>query len=184
MSRLLAITALVLLGGCAIWVHAPRISVASAGAESITAAEPKRAAVVRLWADDVAVVVTVRADDPYSPVRVQVVPAGAAEIGVSTDGVEAVVGAWRLGDGRRRYLRTRVPRSLVPYVAVEVPAGAELLLEFDPGVVTPRKDLAVGDEIAFDVYVVLADGRTRDIPVRLYVTELSRDWHIGLIPTH
>ena len=134
------------------------------------------------WADHdgrlAAVSLAVSANDPYTPVKVRVRPTGAATVTVTRDGARtAPAGAFRLTDGGENYIGTRVPRAFRFGEALGVPAGADLLLEFDPGTVLDDDSVSEGDEIGFDLRVDVG-AESEVLPVRLTVEDIDRDWSL------
>lgn len=180
-SRPIAACALlaVSLGGCVLYVYEPDLRVESEidGWESTAAMARQADAAFHARLADV--LVSVRADDPFTPVRARVRPGAAATVTVLRDGGAAgTVGAWRLGDRNGLYLSSRVPRPFAFGDALEAPAGAELLLEFDPHTVVDGDSVTSGCMVAFSLRFE-SGGDVETMPVALRVADVHRGWAIG-----
>ena len=179
-GRLALVILALSLSGCLVRVYDPRLELSSdvEGWHTEPGLSYQADAAYRDQRGELTV--SARADDPYTPVRLRVRPADAAIVTVSRPGNKlGVAGAWRLGDRAGHYLETRVPRALEFGTPLHVPAGADLLIEFDPAAVCPDASLSEGDTVAIDVRIA-SSGSVETIPVRLSVTERDRKWYIGL----
>jgi hypothetical protein len=167
------------LGGCVLFVYEPKLRVESEaeGWESDREMQYRADATYSGRLSDV--LISVRADDPFTPVRARVRPGAAVTLTVQrAGGVAGSVGAWRLGDRQDRYFKSRVPRSFAFGDVLDVPAGTDLLLEFDPRTVIEGDEPASGDVVAFELHIESA-GDSETVPVALRVADVHRDWAIG-----
>ena len=123
--------------------------------------------------------VSARADDPYTAVRLRVRPGAAAAVTLSReDPAPGDIGAWRLTDRKSHYVGTRVPRTFGFGEAVSVPPDTDLVVEFDPGTVHPGSSLAGDDPIQFDLRVQVGN-ELEAVAVRLRVVDTHRGWYVG-----
>jgi len=112
-------------------------------------------------------------------VRLRVRPGDRASVTVTKESASTgALGAWRLTDREGHFVATRVPRVLGLGETVTVPAGTDLLVEFDPGTVFPGSSLSSGDPIEIDLSVQVRDD-IESVPVRLTVADTHRGWYVG-----
>lgn len=173
---LLAVT----LGGCVLYVYEPKLRVESEAEGWVQDKDMQSSADATFTGRLAEAVVSARADDPYTPVRTRVRPGAAATVTVFRDGgAPGPVGAWRIGDRKGRYVKSRVPRPFAFGDVLDVPEGTDLLLEFDPRSVVPGEAPSSGDLIAFTLRIE-SGGDTETITVALRVADVHRSWAIGL----
>jgi hypothetical protein len=181
----------VLLGGCMVQMKDPTLKVGADSDEWQTNAESDTRSDASYHGRLADLVVSGKAADPYTPVRLRVRPSDAATVTVSReDGYTGVAGAWRLrdrnvyvggwrpADPKEYYIGTRVPCALGFGDPVAVPSGTDLVVEFDPGTVSPGTSLSSGDHIEFDVRVQVRDD-IEFVPVRLKVLDTDHHLYIG-----
>ena len=170
---------LMTLGGCVLYVYEPKLRVESEVAGWWSGQEMQSEADAAYDGRLAYVLVSVRADDPFTPVRTRVRPGREAKVTIQRAGHEgAPAGAWRLGDRNERYFKSRVPRVFAFGDALDVPAGTVLLLEFDPRSLVAGDSPTTGDLIACELRIESgADSET--VPVALRVADVDRSWAIG-----
>jgi hypothetical protein len=192
MRRMLAVGAgAVLLGGCMVQMKDPTLKVGADSDEWQTNAEFDSRSDASYHGRLADLVVSAKAADPYTPVRLRVRPGDAALVTLSReDGSTGVLGAWRLrnrnvdvgawppADPKEYYIGTRVPCALRFGDPVAVPSGADLVVEFDPGTVSPGTSLSSGEPIEFDLRVQVGDD-VEFVPVHLKVLDTHHRLYVG-----